>query len=237
MRPAFLVLTTLAACAAPEETTRNEATVDLSSIVVDMSGSTSDLVSGQCNPVDPKTDGTACNPDNSCSSGLVGIIANGACKCYFGCNISGPADCPCSRHCTELTSSTDGSGVCLLAAGAGERCGQGFLDCAGALRCAAVDDKGTAFYCANLCSAQQDCPAGTLCQSLASGVKACVLNVAAMGASQGQTCSNSALCTVGLLCDGVCKQQCDGPSYPNSCSSGSCTALTDSGKTSGYVCK
>jgi hypothetical protein len=189
-----------------------------------------------CNPVDDHSDGQPCGM-SACADGTVAVAIGGVCRCYQRCTLD--VECACDRVCDALTTSDGGAGgsACLPGNGAGTRCGQdasgaliGNGLCAQGLTC--LDSDATHRYCAYDCTTAGVCPAQTTCDPLSNGASACGL-MSAMLASD--VACNGGDCAVGLLCDGVCRTQCDGPGA--ACTSGTCSALADGTRIIGYVCK
>jgi hypothetical protein len=203
-----------------------------------------------CNPVDPLSDNTPCA--NGCGVGTVGVTQNGACSCLMTCDPAYPTECPCDRRCAALVRGDAGmvGGACLFANGPGERCGvpgsatNSGRGCAQGTYCVAIDEADTLRYCSYDCGSTP-CPAQLLCLTLtdpATGQpagRACVSSARPNGKTAGSPCAPTGLpadaCLTGLLCDGTCKPECDGPGA--ACASGTCTRLTFGTRIVGYVCK
>lgn len=127
--------------------------------------------------------------------------------------------------------------------GVAQRCnsatyGYGY-GCAQSMLCVNSNNAPEA-YCAQSCAVQGDCPAQTWCaQITTSGGQVagmgCVYSYSTSGKAAGAACAATDTCVTGYLCDGTCKQQCDGPG--GTCATGTCTALVDGSKTIAYVCK
>jgi len=202
-----------------------------------------------CNPTDPMSDGTSCAAPGGCPAGTIGVNLDGACSCFTTCTTD--TECSCNRLCDPVTLVDAGAGAaCLPGNLEGTRCGRdsnnmpfGHVFCGQLAVCVNADPAAMFRYCSYKCESQTDCPAQTTCQEyLVNGQVAgnvCAYNSGVNGNKDlGQTCTNIDVCKTGLLCDGVCRTQCDGPGA--SCGGlGTCTRLDDpmNGKVIGYVCK
>jgi hypothetical protein len=204
-----------------------------------------------CDPVDNFNDGTPCS--NGCPAGQALVNVGGACRCYYSCDASNQASCPCDRLCDTLSRPEAGvvGAACLPGNAAGTRCGYGTTGapigngiCAQGLSCVSDDPQRQTRYCMYLCATQADCPAQTACRPLldpATGAQIGSVCALAQGGPAakglGQPCViGSDTCDLGLLCDGsTCKPQCDGPS--GSCPSGVCSPISDGGRVVAFVCE
>lgn len=200
-----------------------------------------------CSPDDPMTDGTPCSA--GCPAGTLGVNFGGACGCYQACDTN--PECSCNRLCDVITVGDAAvGGACLPGNGPGERCSRdamtgqpfGHVFCGQLTLCVNADAAKTFRYCNYLCDVQADCPAQTVClpftTSTGASGKVCAYVSGPNGTkSLGDPCGPGDVCKSGLLCDGVCRPQCDGPGA--ACATGSCTRLDDaaSGKVIGYVCR
>jgi hypothetical protein len=197
-----------------------------------------------CSTVDPMLDGQPC-PMTGCPANQIPVTTNGSCQCWQKCDPSAPTVCPCDRRCAELVRGDMGvvGGGCVPGNGPGERCGESgvsgdnALGCAQGMVCVNADPAGMNRYCVYDCTGNLSCPVQTSCLTLSSSTQmACAFDSITNGVAAGGACQPNDQCAIGLLCaDGTCKPQCDRPGA--TCASGSCTALTDGTRTSGYVCK
>jgi hypothetical protein len=215
----------------------------------DLAGGTSDLLlPTQCSPTDPMTDGTPCSA--GCPSNTFGVNLGGACKCYYKCTVD--PECSCNRLCDPLSLPDGGviGSACLPGNDPGTRCGRdasghpfGNVFCSQLSLCVNADPAGAYRYCNYKCTAQTVCPAQTTCVPVTDAMgmplgSVCAYTSGPNGTKNaGDACSGTDICKTGLLCDGVCRSQCDGPGAP--CASGTCTRLDDpaTSKVIGYVCK
>jgi hypothetical protein len=203
-----------------------------------------------CSATDPMSDGTACS--GGCPTGTVGVNLTSGCKCFATCT-SNP-ECSCNRLCDTVTMPDAGvvGGACLPGNAPGQRCGRdptsgsdfGNAFCGQLTACVNADAAKLFRYCSYKCTTQSDCPAQTTCVPLMDAMgnplgDVCSYNPGPNGnKSLGQACTPSDVCQSGLLCDGTCIPQCDGPGA-TCAAGGSCTRLDDpaTGKVVGYVCK
>jgi hypothetical protein len=201
-----------------------------------------------CNQTDTMGDGQPCS--GGCPANTIAVNLGGSCQCYATC--TGNAECACDRLCDPVSLPDAGvvAKACLPGNLPGERCGRdtggqafGHVFCGQLTTCVNADAAQMFRYCSYLCNTQADCPAQTQCQSLTDTMGNPIGNVCAFTSgpngnkSAGQVCAAGDVCKSGLLCDGTCVPQCDGPGA--TCASGTCTKLDDpaSGKVIGYVCK
>ena len=203
-----------------------------------------------CSPTDPMSDGTPCSA--GCPAGTSGVnLPTGECKCLTNCT-SDP-ECSCNRYCATLSKPDAGvvGQACVPGNSPGERCSRDaagapyYLAACGQLTVCVNADAAKMFrYCNYKCTVQADCPAQTVCQALYDSMGNPIGNVCAYVSGPngtknlGDACAPATdVCKTGLLCDGTCLPQCDGPGA--TCATGTCTLVNDaaSGKIIGYVCK
>lgn len=204
------------------------------------------LPPAMCAPDDPMTDGTPCSA--GCPDGTLAVNLAGGCGCYQKCATN--TECACDRLCDPIRVGDAGvGGACLVGNDPGTRCSRdamgqpyGHVFCGQLTLCVNADPAKMYRYCSYLCDAQADCPAQTVCQPFTApdgtSGKVCAYVSGPNGTkNEGDPCGPNDVCKTGLLCDGVCRAQCDGPGA--ACASGSCTRLDNpaSGKVIGYVCR